>query len=225
MLPRRLPLLVALFVLGACSDPDKGDSAGDSASGTSTTDPTTTAGTTGATTEPTTGGPQPAECEQDSDCVLINNCCECNARPASEPVPPCEGNCFQPTCDALSLGGITVACRSGVCEFANVQCSEGPPACDSPMPGCPEGTRISIVGDCWGPCVPPRLCEGEPCTEGSCGDGWMCVEHQATASICAPIPNECGGTPSCACAGPYLDEFCAASCADADGELLCQDGG
>lgn len=231
-----LPALVALACLAACPDPDKGDSASGSSTTatTGTTDPTSTTGptgttdptgTTGTTAEPTTGGPPAAECQQDSDCVLINNCCECSARPASEEVPPCDGNCLQPTCDAQSLGGITVACRSGLCEFANVQCTETPPACGSPQPSCPPDTNVSVVGDCWGPCVPSRYCEGAPCTDASCGEGWMCVPGQSGASTCAPIPRECAGTPGCACVAPYLDEFCPTACAEDEDGIVCQDGG
>jgi hypothetical protein len=222
-----LPALVALVSLAACPDPDKGDSASGSSTTATTTGTTGTSGTTGTTTtEPTTGEPTAAECQQDSDCMLVNNCCECSARPVTEEVPPCEGNCLQPTCDALSLGGITVACRSGVCEFANVQCTEQPPACGMPQPTCPQDTNVSVVGDCWGPCVPSRYCEGGPCiTDAACGDGWMCVPGQSGSSTCAPIPFECGGAPTCACVAPYLGEFCGGSCADQTDGILCEDGG
>lgn len=228
-MPRlRPPALLALtLVLAACPEPGKGDSTGGSTDASTTGGSTggATGGSTGGATEPTTGGPPTAECQQDSDCTIVNNCCECSTRPVDAEIPACEGNCRQSTCDALQLVGVAAACRSGVCEFANVQCSEGPPACDAVKPSCPPDTRTSIVDGCWGPCVPARYCEGLGCTGTSCGDGWTCVEHQATGSACAPIPRECGGTPTCACVGPYLDEFCAGGCADAGGGLLCQDGG
>jgi hypothetical protein len=176
--------------------------------------------------ETTEAPPTAAECTQDSDCVLINNCCECDAKPVDAPVAPCEGNCLQPTCEAMSLFGVRVACRSGVCEFANVPCSEGPVTCDEAMPSCPPGTRGSVEDGCWGPCVHPRYCADEGCPPEGCGDGWTCVEHQATGSGCVVVPLECAGTASCACVSPYLDEFCAASCIDDGmGALLCQDGG
>ena len=184
---------------------------------TATGTPTTGAGTT--------GGPLAPECQQDSDCTLVNNCCECRARPVGAEIPDCPGNCRQPTCDAMQLDGIVVACRSGVCEFANVQCSSGPANCGDPIPTCPPNTQTSIVGDCWGPCVPERYCDGRTCSGASCGDGWMCVQHQATSSECVPIPHECDGTPTCSCVGPYFDEFCFGGCSEAGGSLLCEDGG
>lgn len=220
--PRPAAPLALALLLAACPDPDKG---GDSASDASTTAATSGA-TTGAASEPTTtGAPQTAECQQDSDCMIVDNCCECSARPVGAEIAPCPGECLQSTCDAKLLSGVTAACRSGVCEFANVPCSAGPPACATPKPSCPPDTQTSVVGDCWGPCVPSRYCEGAACTAGSCGDGWMCVEHQATASACAPIPHECAGTPDCTCAAPYLDEFCPGACAESGGGLLCMDGG
>lgn len=230
MASSRHPALLALaLVLAACPDPDKGDSAG----GTSTTDASSSGASSGATSgasssatsEPTTGEPTTAECKQDSDCMIVDNCCECSSRPVGAVVPECPGECLQSTCDAQLLTGVTAACRSGVCEFANVTCSDGPPTCDTAKPACPPDTQTSLVGDCWGPCVPARYCEGLACAGSSCGDGWMCVESQAGGSVCAPIPYECAGTPTCDCAGPYLSEFCAGACSDGGGALLCMDGG
>lgn len=229
---RLIPLapLTLVLTLAGCPDSGKGDSDGGGSTGAASTGAATTTGaaSTGAVTTsgaPTTGEPGTAECQQDSDCMIVDNCCECQARPVGAEVPPCRGNCLQSTCDALMLGGVVAACRSGVCEFANVPCSAGPPSCGAPAPACPPDTQTSIVGDCWGPCVPARYCEGGTCSGGSCGDGWMCVEHQATSAQCAPIPRECDGAPTCACAAPYLDEFCLGGCADGGGGLLCQDGG
>lgn len=45
-----------------------------------------------------------------------------------------------------------VACCSGY------NCDEMTAACESLPPTCPPGTVVSVVGACWGPCVPRELC-------------------------------------------------------------------
>ncbi len=200
--------------------------------GSSETDASSSGSTTGSSSEamPTSGGttaePAPtAECAVAGDCVLVDNCCECSAKPADAEVAACEGNCLQSTCDAELRGGIGVTCRSGRCVFAEVVC-DGAVTCDQIVPSCPKGTTVSVKDECWGPCVESRFCSGNSCPLDGCGDGWTCVQHQASNPQCVPIPLECEGTASCDCAAPYFAEFCPASCSDNGmGELLCQDGG
>lgn len=231
----QLPLVLApcLALLVACGpDPD------DSSTGVGTGDTTVTA-STGAT--PTTTGLETSgeessaattdtpiaagECMQDSDCVLVNDCCACDAAPADVPRKPCDANCLQPSCDALSLKDVRVACRLGVCEFADVTCSEGPVACDETKPSCPAGTRVSVQDNCWGPCVHPRYCADEACPAEGCGVGWTCVEHEVAKSDCVVVPLECAGVPDCTCGAPYKDALCQGNCVDDDmGAVRCQDG-
>ena len=191
---------------------------------TTTTPPTTGEESSGSTTD---APPAAGECAQDSDCILINDCCTCDAAPADAPIKPCEGNCLQSSCDAEGLRDVRVACRLGVCEFAEVDCSEGPVACDETMPSCPEGTRVSVQDGCWGPCVHPRYClQGEPCPSGGCGAGWTCVQREAGGSVCEVVPLECAGTLGCVCAAPYLDELCPGECSDdSKGAVTCLGGG
>jgi hypothetical protein len=178
-----------------------------------------------SSTGPTTGAvPTGPECQQDSDCTLVNNCCECDPKPKGAEVAPCEGNCLQSTCEALLIGNIEVACRSGICEFATVACNDGPVGCGAEKPTCPEDKAVAVVADCWA-CVHPRYCAGNLCTAGSCGDGWTCIFSQSGVSRCAPIPHECQGTPTCACFAPYFDESCGGPCSDAPDGPLCEDGG
>ena len=178
------------------------------------------------TSSGTTEGPAPtAECKVATDCVLVDNCCECSAKPADAEVAACDGNCLQSTCDAELRSGIGVACRSGRCVFAEVVC-DGSVTCDTVRPTCPEGTTVSVKDECWGPCMESRYCSGGGCPLDGCGEGWMCVAHQASGLQCVPVPLECEGAASCDCAAPYLSEFCPASCVDdGAGNLTCQDGG
>lgn len=121
--------------------------------------------------------PTAAECTQDSDCLLVDNCCECDAKPLDAEVAACEGNCFVSTCTGMSLDNVRVACRSGVCEFADEDCSEGPVTCETTKPSCPEDTRLTVQDGCWGPCVHPRYCIDQACPPEGCGAGWTCVTH------------------------------------------------
>ncbi|MBK7824805.1 hypothetical protein [Nannocystis sp.] len=209
-------VLVVLVACGPGSDGSEGTSTGGGSTGSTGEAPTTG----------TTGGPAlVAECEVAADCVLVNNCCECSAKPADAEVAPCEGMCLQSTCDAQLRDGIGVACRMGRCVFAEVEC-EGAVTCDTLLPDCPKGTTVSVKDECWGPCVESRYCIGRGCPLDGCGDGWTCVEHQASGTQCVPVPLECGGVASCDCAAPYMDEFCPAACVDDGmGKLSCQDGG
>jgi len=226
---RSLILLASLSSALACGPGDGGDTAsatetataatvGTDSSDTATTPPTTTGDSTG-------GIPTGPECQEDADCVLINSCCQCSATPADAEVPECGMECLQPTCDALGLTDVTVACRSGICVFAPATCSDGPVECDEEQPQCLDDDVNTVKDNCWGPCMHPRYCEGGPCTADSCGNGWTCVNSQSGASRCVRIPHECAGTPTCACMQPYLDEFCGGSCGDVEGGVLCEDGG
>jgi len=213
-------LASVLVVLVACAPKDEDTGAGSSSTGgaTSSTGETPTTGTTGAPM-------LTAECEAPTDCVLIDNCCECSAKPKDAEVGACEGNCLQPSCAAELRDGLGVTCRSGRCVFAEVVC-DGAVTCDDPLPACPEGTKPAVQDECWGPCVEPRYCISGGCPLDGCGEGWMCVAHQASGLQCVPVPLECGDLATCACAAPYADEFCPATCSDDGmGNLLCEDGG
>jgi hypothetical protein len=225
----RRPLVVVLAALFAsalaCGPGDDGGTASateNTTAATGDTGPLTTGPTTGATGGPVPSGP---ECEEDADCVIVNNCCQCDPKPADAEVEPCEGSCLQPTCEALGLAGARAACRSGICEFASMTCGDGPVACDQQKPTCVEGTVNTVVDACWGPCLHPRYCEGGGCTPGSCGDGWTCVGHQSGASTCALLPAACAGAATCECLAPYFDEYCPGACSDVEGGVLCEDGG
>jgi len=169
-----------------------------------------------------------AECVLDSDCMLVDNCCECDSKPLDAVVTPCDGNCLQSTCDAEGLSGVKVACRLGVCEFAAVNCGVGPVGCNEIMPSCPPGTQNSVQEDCWGPCMLPRYCLiAESCIGKDCGEGWVCVWHNAGGGECVRVPLECGAVPTCTCMAPYAKEFCpVVPCVDGEmGQPICQDDG
>jgi hypothetical protein len=219
---------VSALLLACGPQTDDGESAS-TAGMTGTTGTTDTSAPTSGASSGSEGGsetPTKAECVVDSDCVLINNCCQCNPAPIGAEVQPCEEACLQSTCDALGLFDVQVACRSGVCEFAEVSCADDPITCDEAMPSCGPEAENSVVDGCWGPCVAPRYCAEQACPADGCGPGWACVEHQAGPARCEVVPFECAGVLGCDCAAPFLAEFCAGGCSDDGlGALLCEDGG
>lgn len=186
---------------------------------TSPTDPGTT-GATGSTGEPPPGL---KECVEDSDCTLVSNCCECDAKALDEQVAACEANCLVDTCTAQGMSGIDVACRSGRCEFAPVRCHD-PVDCDSEPPDCGPGRAPAVEGGCWGPCVDAYLCTDLDCD--SCPAGWACVGYEFEISHCEPLPTLCGDEITCSCLGQYIYEFCPTSCDhDIEGHaIFCHDG-
>lgn len=232
--PDKDPIDTASSGSSAATSASTGDASTSAATGTASTGDATTdvSGTLTSggptTTGSTTDGPPPAvECTQDSDCVLIDNCCECDAKSASEPVDECMIDCPGTKCGLGLQLGIEVACRSGLCEFAQVRCLDQV-ACDAKPPACPPGTIPSVDGACWGPCVEPVYCIDVTCNPdevGGCGPGWTCVEHQAGAAHCELLPAACGGVASCACLEPFFSEFCGGPCGDDGGKILCMDGG
>ena len=55
-------------------------------------------------------------CKTDSDCYLVNNCCDCLALPKGAGPPPCViKTCLVSTCQGLSLTAAKPSCVSGVC--------------------------------------------------------------------------------------------------------------
>lgn len=194
--------------------------------GTDTATSTTGSGSASATgTSGTTGGLEP-ECVVDADCQLVDNCCECSSRPASDEPDPCEDDCLVSECTAQGLEGLAATCRSGICEFSSSSNCDGPVVCAQEPPAC-EGDEVpSVVGECWGPCVPLHYCADSSSCQPGCGDGWVCVDSQSGGTGgCAPLPAACAGVASCDCFAPFWDEVCPASCSESGGGLLCEDGG
>jgi len=163
---------------------------------TGTTADSSTTGTTG----PIGGGP----CETDEDCKLHDDCCSCYGIPVDQNDPICKSRCDQTQCEQNGID--QAVCVLGQCTTEKVDCSSDV-ACDSLPPECPPGTLPGIKEACWsGACVPAVSCDKVPDCK-SCPDELLCVKNEAFVSehTCLPMPEECGGDASCACA----DEACA----------------
>ncbi len=174
-------------------DGTSGSSGGDSSGGSST----------GGSTEP--------ECTMDEDCMLVDDCCSCDAIPVGEDPAKCEiMECLIPTCQSLGLGMPAVQCNFGTCEVEEVNCNPFTVTCDpkdNPPPKCPEGQAPRVVDECWGNCVPVEYCDVVPSCD-DCGQDEVCIEavtQLGPSFTCEPIPPSCEGAPSCDCMG---EEVC-----------------
>jgi hypothetical protein len=57
-------------------------------------------------------------CKSDSDCFLVNNCCNCAALPKTASTPACPiSSCFVPTCTSRGVGTAKAGCVSGRCKL------------------------------------------------------------------------------------------------------------
>jgi hypothetical protein len=158
------------------------------------------------------------ECTDAKQCTLFSDCCTCVALGPNDPEPPvCPATCIQDACSAM---GITQAsCQAGSC-VAGVQCVGA--TCESIPPTCEPGQVPSVIGSCWGPCVPVTQCAAVPSCAACSGPLQTCVviEQQTgdgPSFHCVDIPKGCEGTPNCECMG---DKVCPApfdTCIDMSG--------
>lgn len=96
-----------------------------------------------------------------------------------------------------------------------IRCNPSDVACYAPTPACPVGEVPSVVGACWGDCVPILSCEPEPSC-ANCQTGF-CAEYQAwTIEYRCVMPTLQCSALACSCLEPY---FCA------DPFTACSDGG
>jgi hypothetical protein len=86
-----------------------------------------------------------------------------------------------------------------------VDCDPGPALlCNSPMPTCDPGQVPSVLGGCWGQCVPILSCAPVPSCDGCQG---FCVAYESwtTEYRCVMPALQCSAF-ACSCMAPY---FCA----------------
>ncbi len=181
-----------------------------------TTDGTGTSGgeTDGSSGEgSSTGGTPEPECVMDEDCMLVDDCCSCEAIPVGEDAPNCDiMECLVSTCTSLGLNLPAVQCNFGTCEVEAVSCDPWQVTCegdDATPPTCPEGQLPRVVDGCWSDvCIPAEFCDVVPGCE-SCGENEACVEFSAQLGpsfTCVPTPRSCDGVPSCDCLGEACED-------------------
>lgn len=225
---RRYPTLCLLALLASNCTGNDGETSETQTTG-QTTGQTQTNSSTDATADPSETsdtGTSNAECNVDSDCQRIANCCECSSIPADVEPEQCADDCLVDHCTATGLESLKSVCRLGVCEFDSPLDCSGAVACESLPPECEPGMVPSVSGDCWGPCVPFHYCADTSNCGNDCGDDWACVQSQSSNSPgCVPLPNGCDGSATCECFAPYWPQVCPGGCSGGGAQLLCEDGG
>jgi hypothetical protein len=165
-----------------------------------------------------------SECAVDEDCALFSDCCSCEGHPPGEEPLMCDAACEQSRCEAL---GITAAiCSFGVCTTPRVPCDDSAVVCDVAPPACGAGALpvLDPKGTCYtGECAPAIACDVVPACSLCEVPGWTCVAKVAftTTRSCEPLPVNCEGVASCACAASQVCDDVFTQCSeDADG-LVC----
>lgn len=156
------------------------------------------------------------ECAVDDDCVLVDDCCRCEARPADAPGPLCDmPECFAPACLAGGIGERPTKCVAGRCVL-DVDCDASHALCKSLPSPCPAGEVHAIESGCWGACVPAVQCAAVR----DCADcaGSRCVRQlfeSGTVVHCVEPPAGCS-SDGCACLGPSVCAAPFSLCIEAD---------
>jgi len=200
----------------ATDDGTTGDEAGTSFGETTAVGSDDTSGTT---------GPAPM-CESHDECVLVDDCCNCTAIHQSEEPPPCDIDaCLQSTCSAMGVTMPAAVCDAGSCAVVPQSCDDSLVTCESLPPKCPPNSVPGVDANtmCWtGFCVPVELCEVVPACD-FCEEGEACVEYlaQLPQIMCVPIPEACGGVPTCDCMGAVACQDPFTVCTDGPEGIQC----
>ena len=231
----RLLSLAALLALGCSSSslppggtggspPGTGGSASGGAAGGNGGGPPATGGVASGGSVGASGGRGGAaaggasgsgtECTQDSDCVLQDDCCGCQAIPKTAVTATCNIECFASECAAHRITAPTVACVAGRCVMA-LSCNSANVACTIVQPSCATGSLPVIANNCYtGACLPAQECSDVASCEVCTAAGLACVTDEVLGGPthhCVTIPAACPATPTCGCLGACTGAF---QCAD-----------
>lgn len=160
-------------------------------------------------TEVSCGGltPEPVDCGEGYFCAWeVEHMCgaadhpgTCTLRPSASEcaaldgpaVCGCDGVTYDNECFAWAAGQSAI--RVGACDA--VDCDESHALCDAIPPICPAGQVPSVVGGCWGPCVPTSSCtDTGDCRTWGCGAGQsceVCLAEDGAVYVCIPDGAAC----------------------------------
>jgi hypothetical protein len=245
-------VLLGVGCIAGCGDDDGSGGSGGETTSTSTTTSTTTTGSTGGGGSGIGGdggngqggdgtggdggdgqggdgtggnaGAAQAECTEDADCYVNNDCCECAGRPNGQAAPACNIECLIDTCNSIGLGGNPMpSCQAGRCVTA-ASCDAAPVTCDAPVPACAPGQSPIVIGNCYnGSCLDSLECASvTSCTDCDGLIDATCVVNSAfTQSFhCATVADPCGSA-SCACLGPSVCVEPFTACNEVAGHIEC----
>jgi hypothetical protein len=171
----------------------------------------------------TGGSPADPECTRTSDCRLDNDCCTCEAVPASTPPgASCALQCLQSQCAALQLPADGLACAAGRC-VAGFACDDTHVTCRISVPTCAAGQvpGVTASGTCYtGSCVPAAQCTTVSGCD-ACGPGEACVLYQTQMGNqyhCVSVPAACTRNQTCDCLGPSVCTGSYRSCTELSGQ-------
>ena len=239
----RWSLFVGLMFAVACSESTEtsttgetsggqGASGGASAGGNGGQAPSGTgAGGQGGTSSVSTGGAggqggagvASPECEKDSDCKLVDSCCDCAGVPEGQDLPCSVTDCLVNECAKFKPQPVTPVCRAGQC-VTSVDCDISKVLCKSLPPDCPEGMTHSVNPEtnCWGACVEETEC-AEVATCDQCVQN-SCVTYQTKMGLkrhCVALPAVCQDSEDCTCFGPGVCTSPYDTCSMSADGLLC----
>jgi hypothetical protein len=141
------------------------------------------------------------ECETAADCSMASDCCGCRSEPIRGPRLECPLDCLRDACGEMNIEPSEIECLNGRCVIAR-SCDTSGVTCPALPPMCAEGTVPSVVGDCFGPCLPPTEClRVESCAD--CGDA-LCFVFEALPSshYCIERDDDCNSSENyCGCLG------------------------
>lgn len=132
--------------------PSGGAGAGAAASGSGS------GGSAGAVGQAGAGGSGAApatSCTLDSQCELIDNCCECSAVPSGTVAESCQRQCVVHEC--RQQGVLGARCLRERC-VPLYDCDQSHVICGAPTPSCADDELPSIRNGCYGECVPRERC-------------------------------------------------------------------
>jgi hypothetical protein len=120
--------------------------------------------------------------------VLVNDCCSCLARPATQGSPACDDKiaCVIPKCVEHGFVG-PPRCLAGRCVLA-LDCDAQAVTCKRAAPSCPPGQVPSVLpgeSPCFGECVDARQCAFVPSCAG-CPTQDACVVVEGRAHCVPP---------------------------------------